>query len=175
MGWRILTYRLAAEASRHRVGIWRELRKAGAVSLQNATWAVPSGAGFDCALDRAVGLIERADGKALVFDVHPTGEATTALEELYTAEREAEWAEFVSDCATFDAELAASVAKDRFTLAELDVEEQSLDRLRRWYRDIRGRDVFGAPSAGPAEQRLKECAAVLEDFADQVYEARPRP
>ena len=175
MGWRILTYRLEAEASRHRVGIWRELRKAGAVSLQNATWAIPTGTGFDRALERAVGLIERAEGKALVFDVSPTEAAMTALEELYVAEREAEWGEFVADCANFDAKIAAEVAKGRFTLAELAGQQPSLDRLRRGYREIRARDILGAPSAAPAEQRLKECVGVLEDFADQVYQARRRP
>ena len=57
-------------------------------------------------------------------------------------------------------------------LAELDEEEQSLDRLRRWYRAIRSRDLFGAPSAPLAERRLKECAEALEGFAEQVYQAR---
>ena len=175
MSWRILTYRLEAEASKHRVGIWRELRKAGAVSLQNATWAIPTGSDFDSAVERALALIERAEGKALVFDVIPTETSAAALEELYLAEREDEWGEFVSDCAKFDAEIASEVAKEKFTLAELDEEEQNLERLRRWYREIRSRDIFGAPSAALAERRLKECAAVLEDFANQVYEARQRP
>jgi len=53
--------------------------------------------------------------------------------------------------------------------------EQSLDRLRRWYRTIRARDLFGAPSAPVAERRLKECAEALEDFAERVYQARERP
>ncbi|MGH9158097.1 MAG: Chromate resistance protein ChrB [Acidimicrobiales bacterium] len=172
MAWRILTYRLGVDASRHRVSIWRELRKVGAVSLQNATWAIPTGQGFDEALERATGLIERADSKALVFDVVPTDTGTAALEELFSAEREAEWTEFVSECAKFDAEIASEVAKEKFTLAELDEEEQNLDRLRRWYREIRSRDIFGAPSASLAERRLKECAEVLEDFANQVYDAR---
>jgi hypothetical protein len=57
-------------------------------------------------------------------------------------------------------------------LAELDEEEESLDRLRRWYRTIRGRDLFGARSAPVAEGRLKECAEALEHFAVLVYEAR---
>jgi Protein ChrB, N-terminal len=48
-------------------------------------------------------------------------------------------------------------------------------RLRRWYRTIRARDVFGAPSAPVAERRLKECAEALEAFAEQVYQARERP
>jgi len=175
MTWRIVTYRLEAEGSRHRVGVWRELRKAGAVSLQNGTWAIPTGTDFDNALQRATALIERADGKALVFDVIPTAASTSVLQELFGNEREAEWGEFVSECAKFDAEIASEVAKEKFTLAELDEEEQNLDRLRRWYREIRTRDILGAPSADVAERRLKECAAVLEDVANQVYEARLQP
>lgn len=175
MSWRLLTYRLEAEASRHRVGIWRELRKVGALSLQNATWAIPTGQQFDEALARAVRLIERADSSALLFDVTPTEATAAVLEELFTAEREAEWAEFISDCAKFDAEVASEIAKEKFTLAELDEEEQNLDRLRRWYREIRSRDIFAAPSAALGERRLKECVEVLEDFANQVYDARSQP
>ena len=92
-----------------------------------------------------------------------------------TEQREAEWAEFISDCGKYEAELAGEVAKGKLTLAELDEEEQSLERLRRWYRAIRARDLFGAPSAAAAETRLKECAEALESFAEQVYQARERP
>jgi len=103
-------------------------------------------------------------------------EASAAqLEALFTAQREAEWGEFVADCGTFEAELAREVAKGKLTLAELDEEEQSLERLRRWYRTIRARDLFGAPSAPVADRRLKECTKALEDFADQVYQAREQP
>lgn len=175
MNWRVLTYRLEAEASRHRVGIWRELRKVGAISLQNGTWAIPSGDAFDAALDRALVLIDRANGKALCFGVLPDEATAIALEDLYVAEREEEWGEFVSECAKFDAEIASEVTKEKFTLAELDEEEQNLDRLRRWFREIRGRDLLGAPSADLAEQRLKQCSEILDGFANQVYDARQRP
>ena len=75
----------------------------------------------------------------------------------------------------YEAELAEEVNKGKFTLAELDEEEESLERLRRWYRAIRGRDLFGAPSAPVAERRLKECTETLEMFAEQVYQAREQP
>lgn len=94
------------------------------------------------------------------------------LRALFTEEREAEWAEFLGDCGKYEAELAGEVAKGKLTLAELDEEEHSLDRLRRWYRAIRGRDLFGAPGATAAELRLKECADALEHFAELVYQAR---
>jgi len=94
---------------------------------------------------------------------------------VYTVAREAEWVEFVAECGKYLAEIDKEIAKDKLTLAELDEEEQSLERLRRWYRDIKLRDLFGAPAAAEAEQRLKHCAERLEDYADRVYQAVHQP
>jgi hypothetical protein len=175
MGWRIVTYRLSGEQSRHRVAVWRELRRVGAVALQAATWAVPTGDRFDEGVAKAVALVERGDGQALVLEVSPAEASVAVLEQVYTDEREAEWVEFNSECAKADAELRHEFAIEKFTLAELDEEEQNLERLRRWYRELRAKDLFGAPSAPEAERRLKDCAELLEEFAERVYEARQRP
>ena len=174
MAWRVITYRLPAEPSRHRVAVWRELRRLGAVPLQQGTWAVPEGEPFAAGFAHVVAAIEAAGGQPVVLVAEE--EASVAqLEELFTAQREAEWGEFLSDCGKYEAELAGEVRKGKLTLAELDEEEQSLDRLRRWYRTIKARDLFGAPSAPAAERRLKECTEALEGFAEQVYQARERP
>jgi hypothetical protein len=175
MSWRIVTYRLTVDQSKHRVAIWRELRRLGALALQQATWAIPPGDAFDAGLARAIELVERGGGRPLVFRVEPDEATTAALEEMFTAEREAEWLEFVSECDKAEAELHREVQQQKFTLAELDEEEQNIDRLRRWYRELRAKDLFGAPSAGTAEQRFRECAELLEDFARRVFEARERP
>jgi hypothetical protein len=173
MNWLIFTYRLPAEPSRHRVAVWRELRRAGALSLQQATWAVPDRADFMESVTRAAALVERADGDALIFDAEPRGEETSVrLEQLFTAEREEEWREFLEECGKFDAEIDKEIATKKFTAAELDEEEQNLDRLRRWFADLRRRDVFEATSQELAERRLKECSERLEEFADQVFETR---
>jgi hypothetical protein len=125
------------------------------------------------------GLAEDAVQMPLTAGVQPVVLAVTGqdaddahLEVLFTEQREAEWAEFLSDCAKYETELAGEVAKGKLTLSELEEEEQSLERLRRWYRAIRGKDLFGASSALLAEQRLKECAEALDRFAEQVYRAR---
>jgi ChrB-like protein len=172
VSWRVITYRLAAEPSRHRVAIWRELRRLGAVALQQGTWAVPRGEGFDAGFAQVIEAIKAAGGQPVVLTVADEDAGVAQLEALFTEQREAEWAEFVSDCGKYEAELDGEVAKGKLTLAELDEEEESLDRLRRWYRAIRARDLFGAPSAPQAERRLKECAEALERFAEQVYQAR---
>jgi ChrB-like protein len=175
VSWRVITYRLPAEPSRHRVAVWRELRRLGALGLQQGTWAVPDSEPFATALIQVIEAIKAAGGQPVVLTVADEEASTVQLETLFTAQREAEWGEFLSDCGKYQAELVSEVAKGKLTLAELDEEEQSLDRLRRWYRTIRTRDLFGAPSAPVAERRLKECAEALEDFAEQVYQAREQP
>jgi ChrB-like protein len=175
VSWRVITYRLPAEPSRHRVAVWRELRRLGALGLQQGTWAVPDGEPFATGLAQVIEAIKAAGGQPVVLTVADEETSTVQLETLFTAQREAEWGEFLSDCGKCQAELVGEVTKGKLTLAELDEEEQSLDRLRRWYRTIRTRDLFGAPSAPVAERRLKECAEALEDFAEQVYQAREQP
>ena len=175
MSWRVITYRLSAEPSRHRVAVWRELRRLGAVALQQGTWAVPDGEPFASGFAQVIEAIQAAGGQPVVLAVADEEASENQLETLFTAQREAEWDEFLSDCGKYETELATEVAKGKLTLAELDEEEQSLDRLRRWYRTIRARDLFGAPSAPAAERRLKECTEALENFAEQVYQARERP
>jgi hypothetical protein len=174
VAWRVITYRLPPEPSRHRVAVWRELRRLGAVALQQGTWAVPDGQPFKSGFTQVVEAIRAAGGQPVVLAVAEEASASQ-LEALFTAQREAEWGEFLSDCGKYETELVGEVGKGKLTLAELDEEEQSLDRLRRWYRTIRARDLFGAPSAPVAERRLKECTEALEDFAEQVYQARDQP
>jgi hypothetical protein len=93
------------------------------------------------------------------------------MRELFTADRTAEWTEFLADCGKFDAEIDKELRIQKLTMAELEEEEQSLERLRRWYRDIRARDVFGAPQAAEAEQQLKHCTERLEHYTEQVFTA----
>jgi hypothetical protein len=168
--WTLLSVRLPAEPSRHRVAVWRELRRVGALSLGQGVWALPAMPAFEQGLARAVELIKRGEGEALVLDAQGRDEAHAArLEELFTAGREEEWAEFISECTKYEAELDREFAQQKFTLAELDEEEQSLERLRRWYRELKLRDLFGAPSGVQADQHLKRCQARLDDFAEHVY------
>ena len=168
----MLLFRVPAEPSRHRVAVWRELRRTGAVSLGQSAWLAPSAPAFADGITRAVQLVQAAGGEAIVLDAGGRRPADAQrLAEAYTAAREAEWVEFLADCGKYLAELDEEVAKNKLTLAELDEEEQSLERLRRWHRELRLRDVLGAPSAGAADQQLKDCEAKLEDYTQRVFHA----
>jgi hypothetical protein len=161
---------LPSEPSRHRVAVWRELRKAGAVPVSQGTWALPSSPAFRAGLDRAGELCRKGGGTFAIIDASPRDAASAALiRDAFVAARVDEWVEFVADCGKFDAEIGREVAKAKFTFGELEEEEQSLDRLRRWYRDLKRRDVLELPEAAAAEQCLRTCETVLDSYAEQVY------
>ncbi|MGV9243354.1 Chromate resistance protein ChrB [Streptomyces sp. NPDC003710] len=170
--WLVLVIKLPAEPSRHRVAVWRELRKAGALSLGQGIWAVPDVPVFADGISRAITLTEQAGGQAVTLNASGrSGADASRFQALFTAARSEDWAEFLADCGKFDRELAKEIRIGKFTLAELEEEEQSLERLRRWHRDLTARDVFGAPEAAEAGRRLKQCAAACEDYAERVFAA----
>lgn len=122
------------------------------------------------AIDRVREIAARGGGDVIVLESRGRGADDTAkLEALFTAAREDEWGEFIADCAKFEAKIDRDIAKDKFTLAELEEEEQSMERLRRWHRDLKKRDVFGVPAGDVALTRLRECNDRLESYADLVY------
>jgi hypothetical protein len=171
MRWLVVSYKVPQEPSRHRVGLWRELRRSGAVPLQQGTWALPANPQSARAIERVEALVSRGEGQVFVFEADPRDDRMAAdLEAAFTARREDEWHEFLRECDKFDEEIAKEIRTRKFTAAELDEEEQNLERLRRWQDELRTRDVLGAPSAAEAEIRLKNCGERLEAFTKMVFE-----
>jgi hypothetical protein len=170
--WLVLVVRVPAEPSRHRVAVWRELRKAGALSLGQGVWAVPELPVFEAAVQRTTELVGRAEGEVTVLEAAGKDAADAArLRGLYDEARRADWTEYLADCRKFEDEIAKEIRIGKFTLAELEEEEQSLERLRRWHRDLTSRDVFGTPEAEQATARLKDCVARCEEYAELVFRA----
>ncbi|MDH2443492.1 chromate resistance protein ChrB [Amnibacterium sp. CER49] len=170
--WVLALVQMPGAAARHRVAVWRELRKIGAVPVVAGAWVLPDSPAFRGGLARAEELCRRGDGTFAVLDVAPRGEsAEAALRSAFVAARVDEWTEFERDGVKFEQEIAKETGRAKFTFGELEEEEQSLDRLRRWYRDLKRRDVLELPEAARAEQRLKACEEVLEQYAEQVYAA----
>lgn len=126
---------------------------------------------FEAALVRAGELAERGSGTLTVIEATARHEAGAALfRETFATARAEEWSEFIADCGKFEDEIAREIAKSKFTFGELEEEEQSLERLRRWYRDLKSRDVLRLPQADTAHEHLNRCTAALEGYAQQVYE-----
>ncbi len=120
----------------------------------------------------ALELTEAGGGQAVTLQASGrSSEDAARFRSMFNEARSADWAEFLADCDKFELEIAKEIRIHKLTLAELEEEEQSLERLRRWHRDLTARDVFGAPETVEANRRLKQCVAVCEDFGVRVYGA----
>ena len=173
MKWLLLCYTVPSDTSRHRVAVWRQLRRVGAVSPQQAVWALPDHAGARQALEDVAQLVEGAGGEALLLRAEALDEASEKrLEDLYVAARDEEYIEFLAECDKFDAEIESEIRKRKFTAAELDEEEQNFDRLARWHRELSRKSFFPIPSSANADRRLKECEGTLAGYAERVFEAQ---
>lgn len=171
MNWLVLVLRLPSEPARHRVAAWRELRKAGAVPLAAGTWALPDLPVVAPVVERVAALVARTDDGELVR-LRATGWGETdeaAMVAMFTNARGEEWRELTTETQRYLAEIAKEHRTEKYTLAELEEEEQSLDRLRRWYRAIRARDLLGSIGREEADALLKQCAAAFDEFAEAVY------
>jgi hypothetical protein len=174
--WIVLLFRMPSEPARHRIALWRDLRKAGAVSLGQSAWTLPDVPAVRPVLERAERRAATAGGELLRLVAEGLTPADVErLTALYEAARAEEWREFLADSDKYLAELDREQAQEKYTLAELEEEEQSLDRLRRWYRDLRNRDLLGTALTAQADHRLKDCARRFDDYADAVYERLGSP
>jgi hypothetical protein len=172
MRWMVLIARVPAEPSRHRVAVWRELRRLGAVAIGQSVWALPDHPAATSGLERIAELVDRGAGELTVLEATGHDPASRdRLERLYVQARAAEWTEFRAECARFLTEIDKEIGKGKLIVAELEEEEQSMERLRRWHRELRTRDVLVTPAAHAADQDLKACAAKLEDYTTRVFQA----
>ncbi|WP_244296836.1 Chromate resistance protein ChrB [Paenarthrobacter nitroguajacolicus] len=169
--WLLILVHMPSQPSRHRVAVWRELRRIGAVPLSPGTWVLPAHPVFNDGLGRAEGLVAKGGGSWTLVDASPRDQGAKAFRNAFQAARLEEWAEFTSDCGKFEREIAKEISQRKFTFAELEEEEQSLERLRRWYRDLKSRDVLLLPQAVDAAEQLACCAEALEEYASMVYDA----
>ena len=169
--WLLMTYKVPAEPSKLRVGIWRRIRGMGAVYLQNSVCVLPTSADHQRQLRMVQSDIEKGGGEAVIFE-------TTALdakqEELVVArfkhDRDQDYEEFLDKCADFKREVDKEVQADHYTFAELKENDEDLKKLKGWLDKVKALDFYGAPARAAAEQQLAQCEEQLDAYAQEVYE-----
>lgn len=172
LGWLLVIPKVPAEPSRHRVAVWRELRKIGAVPAASGAWTIPDLPVFADALPAVRTLAKKGGGTLAVLTATGKSEEDVAvLVEAFAAVRRDEWTEFVADCGKFSDEIDREIAKEKFTFGELEQEEQSLERLRRWHRDLQHRDALGLQEAKGATETLNFVTEKLAGYSERVFAA----
>lgn len=171
-GWVLLLAQLPASPSSPRVTLWRRARAAGAVGLQNGAWVLP-GTDDNIEFFRSLaGFVRDHTGNAHALCVRTVeDQGDDEIIAKFRSERGKEFAEFHERGLALISELDRETAKDNFTFAELEENEQVLDRLVGWLDKIAARDFFPDEQAKDATQLLERCRRTLEGFTAWVYRA----
>jgi hypothetical protein len=169
-GWLLFLPQLPASPSSLRVFVWRRTRAAGAVGLQSGVWVLPHQPAHERFLLDLVREVERQGGMASLFAAVPLDPAlATRIVEQARADRDREYSEFGERCAALLAELDKETDQQKFTFAELEENEQDLQKLESWLAKIAARDFFGASGAAAARAAVEQCQQRLARFARAVY------
>ncbi len=170
--WLLLTYKVPPEPAAKRVALWRRLKGMGAVYLQNGVCLLPKTDDHVRGLKMVENGVHEMAGESVILE-------TVALDRFqeekviarFKSDRDEAYREFIDKCGDFEAEIAKERAADHFTYAELEENDVDLKKLQGWFEKIRKLDFYGATLGAEAEERLRACEALLDAYAQQVFDA----
>lgn len=170
MKWLFFSYSLPAEPSKARVYVWRQLKKLGAVNYQTV-WVVPHSNENINELKKLVETIEGYKGEGMLVE----GKAVDKKQEeriikVFMDSRNEEYQEVIEKCEDFFKEIKFEIERKNFIFAEVEENEEELDKLKHWLKKIEKRDLVKAPLRKQAIEKIKECEKMFDDFSKKVYE-----
>lgn len=171
--WLMLSYRVPSEPARHRMTVWRRLKSLGAVYLNNGVCLLPSGPDHLRKIRLLANDIGEMGGEVVVLETAPIDSAQRArVIDRFRSDRDEAYREVIERCDGFEAEIVRESAAGKFTYAELEENDEDLKKLRAWFEKIRKLDFYGASLGAETGTRLTRCAALLDQFAQQVFDAQ---
>lgn len=170
MNWLLFLSQLPANPSSLRVNVWRKLRAAGALGLQNGVWVLPDQPEQVKFLEDLLVAIQDQGASGQIFSVSSINEAIEQdIMARFRADRDEEYAEFLERSQEFLAEIGKESGKQKFTFAELEENEQDLQRLTSWMEKIQKRDFMRGEKAQEAVIVLQRCGSAFEAFSAEVF------
>lgn len=169
--WVLLVYRVPTEPASKRVSVWRDLKRMGALYLQQCVCILPRQEVLREELERVTAKIPVMGGDYTMFDV-PTLKPADE-EKIITAFRvlrDKEYAEIVEECETkFVKEIEFEHFRQNYSFEEAEEIGQDLEKIRRWYDRIVARDWFEAAGRDAVVEWIARCQELLNDFEGEVY------
>jgi hypothetical protein len=167
--WIILTYRLPNDQSRARTAVWREIRRSGALHLQQSVVAFPDASEFRDDVERLRQLIISYGGSVLTMRADPLVEDENAqLLSAWNAARGDEYEELVGRCENFLNAIEQWLTDDTLTAADLQGAEAEFEKLQTWHSQIKERDVYRVAGRAASDIELSRARDALLRLATAV-------
>ena len=167
-----LVYRMPPKPTAGRVAVWRSLKKAGAVYLQDSVCVVPDTKELRAELQ---GVLERIDEYNGTYHLLPLGalprEEEKKLVQLFVDQSAKHYAEIVENCEVdFVKEIEFEHFRQNYTYEEAEEIRMEFEKICTWFEKVQERDWFGTPNAAEARDWLRRCESLLEEFESKVFE-----
>jgi hypothetical protein len=170
-GWLLLLAQLPRTPSSARVALWRRLRAAGATTMINSAWVLPETPSHGELLSQLQDGVVQRGGTAFVLRVPAAAEADETIVAHFRADRAREYDEFAERCTALLDEIGRETGAGKYTFAEMEEDEQDLEKLARWLAKIQARDFFPEERGQQAAAMLVRCRSAVESFSQAVYAA----
>jgi len=168
--WLLFCPQLPASPSSPRVMIWRRMRSAGSVGLDNGLWILPCNAGSEKFIREMTAYVENQGGTSKTFIANALDDETESeILERFRRDRAEEYYELKEQCVDFLAEIEKETKRQNFSFAEYEENEQDFDKLKLWFEKVKQRDFIGGDQAEEAAGWLEKCYQALQGFATEVF------
>lgn len=170
--WLLLIYKLPSDSSHARVTVWRQLKRLGALYVQQAVCVLPDRPELRESLGKVRRRLDELGGSSIFLTLTEVeDEAREKFVEGLRDQSAKEYAEIIEECDTkFVKEIEFERFRDNFTFEEAEEIRQDLEKLRRWLKKVEARDWMGAGGRDVARQKVSDCERLLEEFEADVYE-----
>jgi hypothetical protein len=170
----LLVYRMPAKPTAGRVAVWRQLKKVGAIYLQQSVCVFPENAAVKAELQPILSRIESAHGEYHLLPLGALPEAELEkLVEQFQEQTSKHYAEIIENCSVnFTKEIEFETFRKNFTYEEAEEIRAEFDKISLWFERVRARDWFDAPNRDDAASWIKRCEEMLEGFEEQVFAAQ---
>jgi hypothetical protein len=168
----LLVYRMPAKPAAGRVAVWRNLKKIGAVYLQDSACVIPDTAALRRELAPILERIGASEGRYHLFPLRrlPSGEEEKLIG-LFLEQTAGHYREIIENCeVNFVKEIEFEHFRKNFTYEEAEEIRMDFEKICTWFDRVQARDWFGAPNRAEALSWLQRCEALLEDFEAKVFE-----
>jgi hypothetical protein len=168
----LLVYRMPAKPTAGRVAVWRNLKKIGAVYVQDSACVIPDTAAMRRELSPILERLDSGGGRYHLLPLRtlPPDEEQK-LVDLFVQQTADHYREIIEDCeVNFAKEIEFEHFRRNYTYEEAEEIRMDFEKLTTWFERVRERDWFGTPNRDEVVSWLKRCEELLEDFEEKVFE-----